>query len=264
MTRENKLGMVVGFGLLLFVGILVSDHFSAAQRQETTRITRGESGRERPVREISLAPLPAAGAVGVQPEFMPTAASDTMQASLPGAVQNAPARVAEPVAPVASGARGAASKRQEGEPGVRLRPIADGETLYSICKKEYGDGSLATALAAYNKKAVPDPKRVRKGVTIQLPPVEVLRPNARGTRAQAAPAAEPAVPEASVPALAVADVIAADSGAPAGGVVTVDVAPGRVKGGDAKAPQAKSSKKSSAKPAKKPAARPVASKPTVS
>ena len=32
MTRENKLALVVGFGLLLFVGILVSDHFSAAHR----------------------------------------------------------------------------------------------------------------------------------------------------------------------------------------------------------------------------------------
>ncbi|NDC64960.1 MAG: hypothetical protein EBZ59_13495, partial [Planctomycetia bacterium] len=29
MTRENKLALVIGFGLMLFVGILVSDHFSA-------------------------------------------------------------------------------------------------------------------------------------------------------------------------------------------------------------------------------------------
>ena len=29
MTRENKLALIIGFGLLLFVGILVSDHLSA-------------------------------------------------------------------------------------------------------------------------------------------------------------------------------------------------------------------------------------------
>ena len=33
MTRENKLAIVIGFGLLLFVGILVSDHLSARNAQ---------------------------------------------------------------------------------------------------------------------------------------------------------------------------------------------------------------------------------------
>ena len=33
MTRENKLVMVIGFGLLLFVGILVSDHLAARDAQ---------------------------------------------------------------------------------------------------------------------------------------------------------------------------------------------------------------------------------------
>ena len=260
MTRENKLGMVVGFGLLLFVGILVSDHFSAAQRQETARISRGESTRDRPTREISLAPLPAAGAVGVQSEMVAAPTTDTVQASLAAPAPAVPARAADPVAP---SIRASAPRNQESTPGVRLRPIGDGETLYSICKKEYGDGSLATALAAYNKKAVPDPKRVRKGVTIQLPPVEVLRPSAKGARAQAAPVAESGVAETSVPALAVADTIAAESPMSAGGVVTVDVAPGRVKAGASKPTESKSSKKGASKPAKKPST-PVASKPMVS
>ena len=32
MTREHKLALVVGFGLILFVGILVSDHLAADAR----------------------------------------------------------------------------------------------------------------------------------------------------------------------------------------------------------------------------------------
>ena len=36
MTRENKLALVIGFGLMLFVGILVSDHFSAQRFDPAT------------------------------------------------------------------------------------------------------------------------------------------------------------------------------------------------------------------------------------
>ncbi len=35
MTRENKVALVVGFALVLFVGILVSDHLSRAQTQRS-------------------------------------------------------------------------------------------------------------------------------------------------------------------------------------------------------------------------------------
>jgi nucleoid-associated protein YgaU len=42
MTRENKLALVVGFGLILFVGILISDHFSAARNQEAANLASGE------------------------------------------------------------------------------------------------------------------------------------------------------------------------------------------------------------------------------
>jgi nucleoid-associated protein YgaU len=38
MTRENKLALVVGFGLILFVGILISDHFSVARSQATANL----------------------------------------------------------------------------------------------------------------------------------------------------------------------------------------------------------------------------------
>src|SRR5687767_8966604 len=39
MTRENKLALVVGFGLILFVGILISDHFSTARSQQAANFT---------------------------------------------------------------------------------------------------------------------------------------------------------------------------------------------------------------------------------
>src|SRR5262245_53652325 len=39
MTRENKLALVVGFGLILFVGILISDHFSVVRSQHAADLT---------------------------------------------------------------------------------------------------------------------------------------------------------------------------------------------------------------------------------
>lgn len=38
MTRENKLSIVIAFGLLIFVGMLVADHFSIATRREVASL----------------------------------------------------------------------------------------------------------------------------------------------------------------------------------------------------------------------------------
>ena len=252
MTRENKLAMVVGFGLLLFVGILLSDHFSAAQRQDSARLSSADRNRDRPAPPISIAPMPAASVAVVQSsESMPAPVSDVRSAGAVTPISSVPeAKVAvrpiDPVSPV--GARTANPTKQESEPGVRLRPIAEGETLYAICKKEYGDGSLATALAKYNQKAVPDPAKLRKGVTLRLPPIEVLKPGARSARAQAR--TEPAT--APVEALVASEAVAVDAQAPIGGVISVEVPSGGVKKeapAPAKAKASKKPKSGSGKPA---------------
>jgi nucleoid-associated protein YgaU len=107
-------------------------------------------------------------------------------------------------APDAALATKAQARKQESEPGVKLRPIGDGESLYSICKQEYGDGSLADALARYNKSAVPDPRRIRKGVTIRVPPVETLR-GGKSPRASAE------VARTDAPAMAASELVAVEA-----------------------------------------------------
>lgn len=189
MTRENKLAMVVGFGLLLFVGILVSDHFSTAQRQETANLTSVDATRGVGSRPISIKAMPIAGVNAVQPtEVMAAGAPTDLRAvsnknnldpMAPAAnpsvrpisnVPYVPATTAPATIEVAKNV-----KLQESEPGVKLHPIAAGETLYSICAQTYGDGTLWQELAEYNKKALPNPAKLRKGVTLRLPPVEQLR-----------------------------------------------------------------------------------------
>ena len=144
MTRENKLAMVVGFGLLLFVGILVSDHFSTAQRQETANLV-GNTDRARGngSRPISITAVPMAGATAVQPaEVMPTnVPGDLRTVSNKNTSETVPPTANPNVRPIpnvpyvdqgiapATVEIAKTVKVQEGEPGVRLHPIAVGETL---------------------------------------------------------------------------------------------------------------------------------------
>jgi len=232
MTRENKLALVVGFGLLLFVGILVSDHFSAAQRQDTAKISLTDRGRERSARPITIAAMPVASATMLQPEPKSAQASVvqatrgvTPIASQAGIFQ--PVVIGQPTVIATATPAKTATKSQESEVGVRLHPIAEGETMYSICKKEYGDGSLAESLAKFNKAAIPDPKRIRKGVTIRMPSAEVLRGGESKTRraeASVKVAAPHSTPSVEVPVLAAADVIGGENRIPKGGVVNIELA----------------------------------------
>jgi nucleoid-associated protein YgaU len=214
MTRENKLALVVGFGLLLFVGILVSDHFSAAHRQDKVDLASKRETRDRAPGPISIAPMPAAVATvtsDIRPEPSAEIAGDVVPASngvTPIPSEPRPSRSVVMVGgatPKAEPAAKVQPRKQESEPGVKLRPIGDGESLYSICKQEYGDGALTDALARYNKSAVPDPRRIRKGVTIRVPPVETLR----GGKSPRASAEE--VARADAPAMAASELVAVEA-----------------------------------------------------
>ncbi|MSR34556.1 MAG: LysM peptidoglycan-binding domain-containing protein [Phycisphaerales bacterium] len=189
MTRENKLAMVVGFGLLLFVGILVSDHFSTAQRQALPNLLNQDQTRVRVTPPVSIAAVPLTGATVVQATKVITkpVSSEARSASNehhllqdnsvanPNVrpISNDPNAVKNAVIAVVANAK--AGKTQEGNSGIVLHPVAEGETLYSICAKTYGDCSLWKELAEYNKKALPNAAKLRKGVMLQLPPVEQLR-----------------------------------------------------------------------------------------
>lgn len=180
MTREHKLAMVVGFGLLLFVGILVSDHFSTAQRQVIPNLAIQDQTRVRVTPPISIAAVPFAGASAAQTkEIMVTAAAQDVRTTsneqqLTKEITNSKPNIEQDTV-LAVIAKANTGKIQEGQPGIKLHPVMEGETLYSICAKTYGDGSLWKELAEFNKKALPNATKLRKGVTLQIPPVEQLR-----------------------------------------------------------------------------------------
>jgi nucleoid-associated protein YgaU len=160
MTREHKLSLVLGFGLLLFVGILLSDHFSAAQRRDHADLAAASPDRSsRALTDpITLQALPIAqrNAVSAVGQY----SSEGMQTDgLPMQSLVTPAPIAPGPVPVPA----------------ELYTIKSGESLYKICQAKYGDGSLWKSLAEFNNNVIPNPTKLKAGVTIRLPSASVLR-----------------------------------------------------------------------------------------
>jgi nucleoid-associated protein YgaU len=158
MTRENKLAIVIGFGLLLFVGILVSDHLSARNSQIANPQTTA----------VHLEPTRLPGAPEVFGEPMP------------------PAKPNNPVAgggTIADGSGGAPFddvplppiQTVPEAPKERTHAIAKGETLGDVAKRYYGKRALGAKLAEFNKA---DSSRLKIGQTIKIPDITVLDPAA--------------------------------------------------------------------------------------
>jgi nucleoid-associated protein YgaU len=134
MTQENKFAIVIGFALLLVVGILVSDHLA--------ELARGEPGSL-----VVTDPLePTVGTVHFQPLISP---SRTSPATPP--VTSVPATAGM---------------------AIIMHTVVVGETLSQVAIRQYGDRSLATFLGTYNK--LPNPDRLVVGQRLLIPDRAVL------------------------------------------------------------------------------------------
>lgn len=248
MTREHKLALILGFSVLLVVGLLVGDHFSKARKPVGAAggdpaVASAQPGTVSPGRindplSLTSAPTPptnpamppstsglggaaagtlaisdANGATMVEPIIMgtPGAARPAHMAGtdnpLGGGVSPGPGSSSNPSlddlrrqlerlsqnpggpatgpgsATVAGVPPAAVTPPPAAHPSApllpvslgkeRLHPVEEGETLYAIAKKEYGDGNLWKELAKYNASRVKG-ESVRAGVTLKIPPKDVL------------------------------------------------------------------------------------------
>jgi nucleoid-associated protein YgaU len=174
MTKENKIALVVGFALILIVGILISDHLSTARSQEPADLVAGrgepllvENGAASPSHLLfpprdepgpdAFAPGPASAAAGFVDPW-------------PGIDESRAASPPPATAPLAATA-------SDPGPATTFHTIKPGESLIAICQQHYGDGALARELARFNK--VGDPDRVMAGIRLRLPAADVLRPGSQ-------------------------------------------------------------------------------------
>jgi LysM repeat protein len=159
---------VIGFGLMLFVGILVSDHFSA-QRFDPATVAEAQpkTAETEPVQLDAVGgDALVAGGINLGKDGVST---------LPDAPEPGTLVFVDPAAPQ-EGLPVEVAKA-DGTP-VKFHKVQKGETYWSIAAREYGDGSLATKLQDYNKAVSPDAAKLALNSDLRIPPIDVLKPGA--------------------------------------------------------------------------------------
>jgi len=189
-TRELKLALIVGFSLVLIVTVLVSDHLSKARHQALAAPNSDLPLAMQPTPVVPpgvdtwdqtplISPSRAQAATHpVTPEVLPEAASETVEImisptatrsslasglTLPGfePVQGTSGSGAVPVPPVREPPQTLASER--------THIVADGETLYQIARKYYGNGTSWPKIAQHNGIRA---EAIKPGLKLRLPGLE--------------------------------------------------------------------------------------------
>lgn len=164
MTRENKLALVIGFALILFVGILISDHFSVARNQESANLALtvddplSRSGNNNPeLIDYQLLTAPA------RIENSETRRDSVTRQQSKNEAMTVYMGTTRQTQPRAIGL----DDTQAASLPFTYHEVRAGESLTSIASRYFGDGALALELASFNK--LTNPNALRAGVRIKIP-----------------------------------------------------------------------------------------------
>jgi len=219
MTRETKVGLLVGLGIILLIGIIVSDHLSVAHKQGAANLThfvdlarrriRARPTKTRPSPTIrtrtTLSHRPkAAGSKHTTPLPLPANASPQKTAKPQPRFAPQPSKpnndrmaarhretpvltlsqtrakqspAAQSVLPVESakyraslrGSRVAGRRATTGDLQPVIHYVGEGESLWVIAQRYYGNGDYWRSIARANPKAVKPDGNVRVGVRLVIP-----------------------------------------------------------------------------------------------
>lgn len=201
MSRENKLSIVVAFALLIFVGMLVADHFSIASKREVATLGFTSSPPP-PLKQVD-------GGIEVIPQQQGTTPQkaegeiihivipgETLRsicqyhyanANLAGAlaqwndIQNPNqiergTRISMPSINTLTGDLGSQNRIQQAEyrapkPEVAFGKyeVKQGDTLSEIAQKVMGTSKKTNILIEMNKDVMPNPNNIRPGMMLQYP-----------------------------------------------------------------------------------------------
>lgn len=213
MTREMKIALIVGFLLVLFVTVLISDHLSKARQSRLEPAVAMQPPLAPPITMAPPTQTPIVGspveAVGAGPVLPSDAPASTVGAASPPKPAD-PVFADPPMKPVeltiARGASGVSAIRDTRFPTSPIRGpvamdtrsepaggpsadptrpaparvagaehvVAEGESAYRIAKDSYGDGGLWRKLVAFNPDAMTSDGTIRVGAKLVLPPKDVL------------------------------------------------------------------------------------------
>jgi len=208
MTREHKLALILGFALVMVVGVLVSDHISGSQRGLATTQSMDD-----PIRAIETELGPGLGQSARRAQDrslpglrIPEDEGIAVAIQRPGIIDNLVDGVrngidgwnANPTPPAAQVDRPGIADAPEGrqdevrwvpgeiEMGKRLPPapigtgrdegsraqlhrVEKGETLWSIAEKHYGDGNLYRRLQSHNADRIGSGGTIQPGTNLIIP-----------------------------------------------------------------------------------------------
>ncbi|MEE2973495.1 MAG: LysM peptidoglycan-binding domain-containing protein [Planctomycetota bacterium] len=167
MTREHKLALVVGFGLVLFVGILIADHLAAGRRGHDgpPPLTLVDSAftLESGPREVILAPVGVRDAASGMRQTLP-AENGVVEFAFEVAEAEQVPYLDRPSDSPQPGIGGHPTTDQ----GPRRHRVRSGERLADIADRYYGDRGQWKRIADAN--GITRPERLRSGVSITIPP----------------------------------------------------------------------------------------------
>lgn len=221
MTRENKLALIIGFGLVLVVGILVSDHFSKAYTQNAAQLANANSQVDALANRIDSqlllhpvqdppAPPPNRRDADRRNQATPPADNGASRDVIPANQRrNEPESIVlglgnqEPSG--ASGSSGG-SGRQDAPTNPRTgstsgandaftwHTVKPGETLSKIALDYYGDRNAWRRIVEANPDRIRNADNVPQGVEIRIP-----RPAGQPNAAPNATTPRQPTPPASTP-----------------------------------------------------------------
>lgn len=201
MTRENKLALVVGFGLILFVGILISDHFSVVRSQTPANLTMQlqdplaavntttfEQASLIEIKPLRTEPLPEAqpghdglqvasadGALGggaYEHSNLQTSVFDGSPPPNPGGPHISMGFTARPGdQPIPEGFE-RANPSKANTAAFQFHDVQSGDSMFSIAKQYYGTTEAIEDLARFNK--LDDASEIRTGQRIRIPSAQEL------------------------------------------------------------------------------------------
>lgn len=173
MARETKVGLLVGMGVILLIGIILSDHLSVVQQQKSADMSRFAPDAQKGIAAINpveLASDPTNLTVGqpapaqrIEPIPQPgekiAPPADPAAAPLPNpgpiaAIDNPPAPAVEKPLPV--------------QP-MAIHVVKHGDTLYQLARQYYKDGEKWTLIKDANTETIGSKGQLRDGSTLVIP-----------------------------------------------------------------------------------------------
>ncbi|GIK20149.1 MAG: LysM peptidoglycan-binding domain-containing protein [Leptolyngbya sp. PLA2] len=234
MTRENKIALIVGFALVLVVGVLISDHLSRARHlelndpagddpgllalgpgatlpdSEWTPPTHVPAPTPTPVVEVpAVEPFvfeQGTGRTGLGTALAQGPATGDEGRSLLDVVKDYGGQIRNGVIHLPAAVNHSSQEaKPAGTPQSPIAPlqvhfVAKGESLFGIAKRYYGDGNQWRRIAEHNRGKVSADGTVREGVRLEIPGVAAtVAPETPRARPQTEPRPREATPHVPEP-----------------------------------------------------------------